>query len=566
MNNLALNTKMFDTIIGIQSLDNTCIDKGKEIFEQYKEKRIIIDSSFYDKRWQFSDEYSNVGIQFNFNEVSYNRYYKRLFQLSFSEFCDYAKTFVMFTMGKIVLKTLRDTVNDMKRMVGTAPEEVNPDTLFITNPNRLLEFLSMLPVSEIATENEEMERLMDKIDTLAEIQYSDYAKKQRPLASFDSYFLFNDIINDYWSQDLERDTRLFYYPLYLWWQITAIIPLRPREFILTPRNCLEDKKDGVYITLRRNKLKGGNGKVSYQIDEDYIKVQYKIPDKLAAIIKEYIRLTSNFAPTELETLFVSDTHYKHWGQSKHKNSRYFTYINLHCVLRYFFFDVIERHYHLKVIHDRTVTHLNEGEINYLYLGDTRHLALINIIAEGGTPVLAMMLAGHENIEMSAHYYSNITHLIECRTYKQYRKVLKGNVSYNISPKIMLPDKVRNCQVLEDGGRCYSSSYGKGDISDCIKAVGKNGEIGYCPECSFYSKKNRERFFDDDGRYKRKIEDDCKFLKEMIRQVRLGITDKEDIIQALNRLQSSSTTYQQYFEQKTKFIDERGEKLWGEKQK
>ena len=114
----------------------------------------------------------------------------------------------------------------------------------------MLEFLSMLPIAE--TENEVMERFMDKIDALADLQYSDHAKKQRPLASFDSNFLFNDIINDYWNQDLENDTRLFYYPLYLWWQITAIIPLRPREFILTPRDCLEEKKDGSYITLRRN--------------------------------------------------------------------------------------------------------------------------------------------------------------------------------------------------------------------------------------------------------------------------------------------------------------------------
>jgi len=562
MNNLALNTKMFDTVIGIQAMDNSCIDKGREIFEQYKQKHVIIDSSFSDIRWQFSDEYSNVGIQFNFNEVSYNRHYKGLFNMTFSMFSDYVKTYVMFTMGQIILNTLRDTVNDIKRLITTAPEVVDADTLFITNPNRLLEFLSMLPVSE--TDNPEMERFMEKIDVLAEIQYSDYAKKQRPLASFDSYFLFNDIINDYWNQDLDRDIRLFYYPLYLWWQITAIIPLRPREFLLTPRNCLEEKKDGTYITLRRNKLKGGNGTVSYQIDEDYVKVQYKIPDKLAATIKEYIRLTDNFAPTELETLFVSDTHYTHWGHTKHKNSRYFTYINLHCVLRYFFHDVIERHYHLKVIHDRSATHLNEGEINYLYLGDTRHLALINIIAESGTPVLAMMLAGHENMEMSAHYYSNITHLIECRTYKQYRKVLKGNVSYNISPKITLPDTVRSCQILEDGGKCYSAEYANGSITDCIKAVGKSGEIGYCPECSFYSKK--ARFSDDDGRYKRKIEDDCKFLKEIVRQVRLGITDKEDIIQALNCLQSSSVTYQKYFEQKTKYLTDKGENLWEEKQK
>ena len=232
MNNLALNTKMFDTIIGIQGLDNSCIDKAKEIFEQYKEKNIIIGSSFSDKRWQFSDEYSNVGMQFNFNEVSYNRHYKKLFELPFPEFLDYAKTYVMFTMGKIILSTLRDTVNDMKRMIGTAPEEVNANTFFITNPNRMLEFLSMLPIAE--TENEVMERFMDKIDALAELQYSDHAKKQRPLASFDSYFFFNDIINDYWSQDLENDTRLFYYPLYLWWQITAIIPLYPAPVVSFP--------------------------------------------------------------------------------------------------------------------------------------------------------------------------------------------------------------------------------------------------------------------------------------------------------------------------------------------
>ena len=161
----------------------------------------------------FSDEYSNVGIRFNFNEVSYNQHYKELFHISFSAFCDYAKTFVMFTMGKIVLNTLRDTVNDMKRMVGIAPEEIDTGTLFITNPNRLLEFLSLLPISEVGSD--EMERFMDKIDTLSELQYFDNIQKRRPLASFDSYFLFNDIINDYWASNLDLDTRLFYYPLFL---------------------------------------------------------------------------------------------------------------------------------------------------------------------------------------------------------------------------------------------------------------------------------------------------------------------------------------------------------------
>ena len=96
-----------------------------------------------------------------------------------------------------------------------------------------------------------------------------------------------------------------------------------------------------------------------------------------------------------------------------------------CVLKYFYNDVISGKYHLKIIDDRNLKHLNKGEIQRLHLGDTRHLALINIIADGGTPVLAMMLAGHDDINMASHYYSNITSLIECRTYAQYRKEKHG---------------------------------------------------------------------------------------------------------------------------------------------
>ena len=239
MNNLALNTEMYNTIIGIKGMDGTCIEKGRIIFEEYKDKNIISDSSFYDTHWQFSDEYSNVGMQFNFNELSYNKYYKDVFHLSISDFVDYVKTYMMFNMGKFVLATLRDTLNDIKRIISCTPEELNSSQLFIGYPNRILDFLSMLPVDN--TKDNKMEKFMEQIDIIAEIHNSEFSTRQRILASFDSYFLFNDILNDYWNLDLDNDTRLFYYPLFLWWQVTAVIPLRPREFILTPRNCLEEK-------------------------------------------------------------------------------------------------------------------------------------------------------------------------------------------------------------------------------------------------------------------------------------------------------------------------------------
>ncbi len=36
-------------------------------------------------------------------------------------------------------------------------------------------------------------------------------------------------LNDYWSQTLSKKERLFYYPLYLWWQITAILPFKAKR-------------------------------------------------------------------------------------------------------------------------------------------------------------------------------------------------------------------------------------------------------------------------------------------------------------------------------------------------
>ena len=130
-----------------------------------------------------------------------------------------------------------------------------------------------------------------------------------------------------------------------------------------------------------------------------------------------------------------------------------------------------------------------------------------------------MLAGHDNIDMAAHYYSNITSLIECRTYKQFRKVLKGNVTYEISRKGSLPLGIKDFVMLEDKGRCYSPKFIQNDLSDCVCVSGPQGEIGYCPDCTFYRKCSNTNFFKSDDIYKRKIEDDCNQLAQIVKQVR-----------------------------------------------
>ena len=117
-------------------------------------------------------------------------------------------------------------------------------------------------------------------------------------------------------------------------------------------------------------------------------------------------MTEENGNTDLNTLFVTDPHYMKWGQLKHSNSRYLTYVNMNTILRYFYRDIIVGKYGFRVLQETTNQHLEDDEIGRIHLGDTRHIALINIMQEGGTPVTAMLLTGHDNIITASHYYSN----------------------------------------------------------------------------------------------------------------------------------------------------------------
>lgn len=122
----------------------------------------------------------------------------------------------------------------MKRVKITIMGTYIKANIAIQHPSLCIDFISSLPYSDDYT----LTKILEQFDNLFAIQNLQKSKKQRKLAQFQSYFAFNDILTDYWSTQMPKEERLFYFPLYLWWQITAIVPLRPREFLLTQRNCL----------------------------------------------------------------------------------------------------------------------------------------------------------------------------------------------------------------------------------------------------------------------------------------------------------------------------------------
>ena len=159
----------------------------------------------------------------------------------------------------------------------------------------------------------------------------------------------------------------------------------------------------------------------------------------------------------------------------------------------------------------------------------------------------MMLAGHDNPEMSAHYYSNISTLIECKVYRQYKKMLNGEQVYALSAphsKLHVGEPV----LCNNGGHCYSEKVKNRDYSDCYKVAGPTGEVGYCPNCDYYRDSN-EGFFEAKERYTKQIADEGKILYKIVNQVRNGRGDAEDIVSILNRINGTAYSYQRYLLEK-----------------
>lgn len=539
--------KLYQSHTNLILLDKDEIKYAKEQFVIYQKDGVIKPNyTFEGMEWQTTDEYSNIGLYFEFNKFNYKKY-EKLIGLPLNSFIDYLKSFLLSLLGHKVLSGLYNTLLDIRHIIETPPNEVCNITnrLNISSPVRCADFFAMLPVKD----NDATIELIEAFNVYADIKFSKNIKEKRMLADFNTYFLFDEIIKDYWNNLSNETEKLFYYPIYLWWLITAVVPLRPREFILTERNCLsKDKNNNYFLKLRRNEQKGARAHVSYTVNGAYSSDTYKIPEYLGKLIGEYQNLTSKYQSSDIDTLFITDPHYRKWGQKKRYNSRFFTYINMNTLLKCFYKEIICDTYGLRIMEEPNMR-LKDDEIGYIHLGDTRHIALINLMQEGGTPVLAMLLAGHTNDTTASHYYSNITNLIECKTYRQYRRLISGNVKYQISHSFSLP-QVGSYAPLSIGGKCFSNAYQNGDISDCIKVAGENGEIGYCPSCSYF-RRSGISYFSGDDIYKRNIKDDCISLTNAIEVVRKEKGSIEDLGEILLRIKSGSNSYQAYLMQKYK---------------
>lgn len=503
----------------VREIDDETLARAIGVFEDYKQRGIILNDNWHDSSWTLTNQVHNVGLTLISFEAYFYKNAMSWIGCDYRCYQDCVKAYIVFNLGEMGLSSLREIANTFAVLAGRTSEEAIETAKYINHVTGLLQI--------IPGGTEERDWVIETLEEKAERIWSRRKGNKRRLADFKSYLKFNEIISDFWDIANQKQ-KLFFFPLYFWWNLTAILPLRPTEFLLIPRDCLEvgDNRENI-LTVRRTKLKGGFEKIAYRIKDDYECKQYVITESLADELRSYLKSTENMRKTDIDTLFLQEPHYSYFGMSAKSTSKYYSYANLNACLRCFYQDLISQ----KGI-----------KIKKIRLGDTRHIAMVNLIISGGSPVICRELAGHSDIDISSHYFSNISNLVECVTLERHRKMMVGNADIIGEPRfpIAIPKELYRLPR----GWCGADSVKNGDIGECLKVSGNNGEIGNCNYCIHYYPDEsgiRAEFLDEKAG-KQKVDTDSRHLIQMIESVRKGIGYTEDIGAALLRLQQSSDHY------------------------
>jgi hypothetical protein len=497
----------------LTQLDAAAVGRAREIFADYRQRGVVLGGSFDDTEWKLSNEASNVTFSLLVFADGGNADAPGWTGVSESQYSECLKAYIALKLGDLSLSTLQNVANTLAPLVNVTADAAAGLTHDITH---IAEFLSLLPGDSVMRDRV-VETLEERIQVY---RHSSGADSRRVLAAFNSYLRFSDALSEFWGT-ADDEAKLFYFPVYFWWNLTSILPLRPTEFLLTPRDCL----DGNILTVRRTRLKGSGGSVNYRVAQDYKLHRYEITPALAAELNNYLARTEHMPGTELDTLLRLEPHYTRLRMGVSKLNRYYTYNHMRTCLAIFLAEAAD-----------------SDCANTINLGDTRHLAMVSLIISGGSPSICKELAGHANIDISSHYYTNFSNLVECVTIGRFRKSKRSGAEFAGKPSYPL---ARPCNMVRlTDGWCDSDALKNGEVGDCMKVVDDHGRIGECSACDHFwsgTPGMRLRYFDE-SEGKQRVDLDSAFLMRMISLVRRGIGCEEDVMSALLRLQQSCNHY------------------------
>lgn len=475
-----------------------------------------------DRRWTITDEVNRgTVISLQLDEVRFIRETASLLACSLADYRQAMRIVITSRFG-YAIRTLQSDAAVLRRFANnlTVPSDY-------AQVQVLADLLTLLPGS-----SRYREEVLCRIDDISPFLQRD--RHQRLLAHYQSFLRFSEVLDKFW-ESATRDEKVLHFPVWFWFRITGVLPLRPTECVLTPRNCIFQKEGRFFLKVRRSKKKGTRQETRYCLEQDYECCQYPIPKQLASQVLWYISETERTYKSDIDVLFCKSAQFNGAGVLTENNNHY-TYNNLKQCLAYFYRDIIQKRYGYVVVSD--YERLCEGQIELIHLGDTRHISMIGLALSGGSPSICKELAGHDSIEISSHYYSNLKTFLDAIGWERYRERQTGTEkAYGLSASREYP--VRN-------GFCQCEQVWRGEFTACESAVNEDGIPGSCEVCRWFLPSRHKKVVSGGLSQKEKaagaIKQTCILFRQALDQIREGLGYEDSVSCILDRLAAQSRQY------------------------
>jgi hypothetical protein len=293
----------------------------------------------------------------------------------------------------------------------------------------VLNFLSFYDDIDLSGEyTQELYRLVNNLKA---------KKKSRLIPSGLNIFRFSKILEDYFETvDKKSELYIHFFPLLLWWKITTIIPLRPFEFCNIVPDCLDYVEEKCYLLLPR--LKGPH-KETKNVRRKQIIDKILIPKEIENLIKEYWEIIKPYGHTKRKTLISRLVYEKTLikkatvDRKKRDNNNFLT-PDLGELINRFYDVIIAKDYGLssnklppvgrkaKVESESKIENFDLIRVRSI---DTRHIAFINMLAQGWSKPEIARFGGHLVLETQELYQNHREYWIEEETRKMIQKFKLG---------------------------------------------------------------------------------------------------------------------------------------------
>ncbi len=412
----------------------------------------VIKGSFNDDYWKAFSGVAFSGLNFEIDEVAYASHAGKKLHITTTEIKNMLKCYILYCVGSYVLLNISlirlNTIKEFLENYGNTGYRLSEK-----NEHVLREFLFFIEVPEA-----EAQAIMSTIRIKKE-----KPSNQRTLKPAINYLVLEDAINSLYSGSLDDETFCRWFPVFFWVNITFVLPLRATEILVTPYDCIERKDGKTYLSVRRTRLKGRKGKVYYSVDLDYEIYKYEVPYiKVIDVIEKYKRLTSS---QKRDYLFE---------YSKTSVAKMMSLFSLNLLLEKFMETYVRGND--KYEFAKYASGIKEFEA--VTSGDSRPIALSNLYFQNAGEDICRQLAGHETIDTTAGYYTNISEIIMGSAVMQMqRKIAAQARAMPIGNDDTAANRLIKASICTSEKRLNDES----NIEDCIK----EGHIDDCMGCKYY---------------------------------------------------------------------------------